>query len=111
MNVEEQKAAIAAFKERKVEAGIYAVQCGGSGQTWVGSAPDISTIKNRLWFTLRQGQCLHQSLQDAWIAYGAEAFTFELIERLEDENIGFVRDRILRELLQRCADERRAIRI
>ena len=55
MKGEGRKAAVAAYKERKVETGIYAVRCTASDQVWVGIAPDLSTIQNRLWFTLRQG--------------------------------------------------------
>ena len=48
MKGEDRKRAVAAYKERKVEAGIYVVRCLASGQVWVGSAPDLSTIQNRL---------------------------------------------------------------
>lgn len=86
MNEEDRKAAVAAYKERKVEAGIYAVKCTASGQVWVGSAPDLSTIQNRIWFTLRQGHNSHRSLQEAWTAHGGVAFTFEDVERLADDD-------------------------
>ncbi len=111
MKSEDRKAAVLAYKERKVEAGIYAVRCTTSGQIWVGSAPDVSTIQNRIWFTLRHGSNSHRSLQDAWNAHGAEAFGFEIVERLEDEDIGYVRDRMLKDLLQRWTDELGAVRI
>ena len=55
MNRETRKAAVAAYKERKAEPGIYAVRCMASGQAWVGGAPDLATIWNRVSFTLRQG--------------------------------------------------------
>lgn len=82
----DRKAAVAAYKERKIVAGIYAVRCGPTGQVWVGSAPDLSTIENRLWFTLRQGRNTHRSLQEAWTAQGSEAFTFEIVAKLADED-------------------------
>jgi hypothetical protein len=53
MKTEDRKAAVTAYKERKVESGIYAIRCAASGEVWVGSAPNLSTIQNRLWFTLR----------------------------------------------------------
>jgi hypothetical protein len=111
MKSEDRKAAVLAYKERKVEAGIYAVRCVTSGQIWVGSAPDVSTIQNRLWFTLRHGSNSQCSLQDAWNAHGAEAFSFEIVERLEDEDIDYVRSRMLKDLLQRWTDELQAVRI
>lgn len=55
MNKVGRKAAVAAYKERKVEAGAYVVRFTASGQAWVGSAPDLATIGSRIWFSLRQG--------------------------------------------------------
>lgn len=111
MRTEDRKAAVRAFKERKVECGIYAVRCAASGEVWVGSAVDLSTIQRRLWFTLRQGTSLHRSLQEAWAVQGAEAFDFEIVERLDEETIGYVRDRVMKEHLARWADQFQAVRI
>jgi len=111
MKGEDRKAAVLAYKERKVEPGIYAVRCAASGQAWVGSAPDLSTIQNRQWFALRQGIHSNPSLQQAWNAHGADAFAFEIVERMEDEEIRIVRDRLLKEALARCAEALGAERI
>jgi hypothetical protein len=111
MRTEGQKAAISAYKERKVEGGIYAIRCMASGEVWVGSAPDLSTIQSRHWFTLRQGTNMHRSLQTAWAAHGAEAFSFEIVERLNEEAIGYVRDRLIKERLVHWAEQLRAVRV
>jgi hypothetical protein len=70
MRHDQRKAAVAAYRERKAIAGIYAVVCLVSGQRWIGRAADLDTIKNRLWFTLRQGSYPHPVLQAAWNAQG-----------------------------------------
>lgn len=111
MRIEDRKAAVSAYKERKAEGGLYAVRCVASGEVWVGHAPDLSTIKNRLWFTLRQGTNTHRSLQSAWQTHGAKAFAFEIIERLDEEAIGYVRDRVMKERLAHWADRLQAVRI
>jgi hypothetical protein len=111
MRIEDRKAAVSAYKEREVESGIYAVRCKASGEVWVGSTPDLSKIQNRLWFTLRQGTNTHRSLQTAWNAHGAEAFSFEIVERLDAEEIGYVRDRLTKERLIQWAEQLRAVRI
>ncbi|MGY2048027.1 GIY-YIG nuclease family protein [Methylobacterium sp. JK268] len=111
MRTEDRKAAVSAYKKREVEGGIYAVRCVASGEVWVGSAPDLSKIQNRLWFTLRQGTNTHRSLQSTWNAHGADVFSFEIIERLDAEEIGYVRDRIMRERLVHWAEQLRAVRI
>jgi len=91
--------ALAAYKERKVMAGIYAVRCTGADQLWLGKAPDLATIQNRLWFTLRQGSNPHRSLQEAWALHGPEAFAFEVVEIVPEEDLQFGRDRALKRRL------------
>lgn len=96
MRPEDKKAAVAAYKERKTVAGIYGFRCAASGQLWVGQAPDLATIENRLRFTLRHGSHRQRSLQAAWDAHGPEAFRFEALEGLEDEDLAYVRERLLK---------------
>ena len=111
MNREDRKTAIGAYKERKVEAGVYAVRCSATAQTWVGCAPDLSTIRNRLWFTLRQHGNLHRSLQEAWNRHGSEAFSFEVVDRLAEEEIGYSRQRTLQDLAREWSERLEAVRI
>jgi len=96
-----RKAAIAAYKERKTSVGIFAITCPATGQRWVGSAPDLATIQNRIWFALRHGSHRCASLQAAWAAQGPEGLTFAPLESIEKEDVDYVRERILK---QRRAD-------
>jgi hypothetical protein len=100
MDGAQRKAAISAYKERKVPAGIYAVRCRVSGQCWIGKAPDLTTIQSRIWFVLRFGSSTCPSLQAAWRAHGEAAFAFEVIEQLEDEESAYVRGRLLKSRLE-----------
>jgi hypothetical protein len=95
MKDSDRREALAAYKDRKVQAGIYALRCAATGGLWIGRAPDLSTIRNRLWFTLRQGLNPHPGLQQAWTLHGADAFTFEVVEILDDEALRLGRDRAL----------------
>lgn len=107
-----RKAAVAAYRERKITAGIYAIRCTASDQVWIGSAPDLSTIENRLWFTLRQGANPHRSLQETWNAHGRAVLTFTVIAHLRDEDDpGYPRRRALKELHQRWLNELGGTRI
>lgn len=99
MKREDRKAAVAAYKERKSAAGIYAIRCLATGQCWVGRAANLETVQNRLWFTLRQGGHPHRGLQATWAARGADSFAFEAIERLEEEDLAYIRDRLLKDRL------------
>ncbi|WP_448189617.1 GIY-YIG nuclease family protein [Azospirillum sp. sgz301742] len=96
MKGDDRKAALAAYKERAVSAGIYAVRCAAADAVWVGAAPDLSTIQNRLWFQLRLKGCPCRALQAAWDAHGADGVTFEVLERLEDEEIAYARTAALK---------------
>lgn len=97
MKSEDKKAAIAAYKERKIVAGIYVVRCAASGQAWVGQTPNLDTIQNRIWFSLRMGSHANRDLQGAWTTQGEATFTFEAIERLKDEELAYVKDTLLKE--------------
>jgi hypothetical protein len=97
MKREDRKAAVAAYKERKGEPGVYVVRCAATGQNWVGAAPELSTIWNRVSFALRQGGQKPASLQTAWCEHGPDSFTFEPVEALTDEQLVFGRERMLKE--------------
>jgi len=93
----DRKAATAAYKERKTIAGIYVVRCTASGEAWVGQAPNLETIQNRIWFSLRQRSHPCRTLQAAWNSYGEAGLTFGECERLEDEESAYVRNALLKE--------------
>jgi hypothetical protein len=99
----DRKAALRAYKERKVVAGIYALRCEASGACWVGSARDLDTVENRLWFDLRLGSSRHRGLQAAWCDHGADALRYEEVERITDELDPYFRDRLLKDRLAHWA--------
>ena len=94
-----RKAAIAAYKERKTVAGIFVIRSQATAERWVGAAPNLEKIQNRIWFTLRQGSHTCRSLQAAWTAHGPDNLTFTECERLEDEETHYIRDALLKERL------------
>jgi hypothetical protein len=97
MKTEDKKAAIAAYKKRNSVAGIFALRCTASGQTWVGQALDLEKIQNRIWFTLRLGNHTNKGLQFAWSAHGEDSLVFETLERLKEEELPYIRDALLKE--------------
>jgi hypothetical protein len=98
-----RRAVIDAYKERKVEAGIYAVRCLPSGQCWVGRTADVSKIQNRLRSTLRQGGHPRPALNEAWRKHGAEAFAIEIVEAIEPPESDYLREAVLKERLAHWA--------
>ncbi len=101
MERSDRKAAIAEYRERKPEPGIYAIRCKASGEVWVGRAPNLPAIRNRVFFTLRLGSTPQRSLQEAWNTHGEETFAFEVLEVLDAEEVGLGWGR---ELKKRHAD-------
>jgi hypothetical protein len=93
----QRKAAIAEYKKREDAIGIFAVRCVASGEAWVGASPNLDTIKNRIWFGLRMGNANNAEMQRAWSSHGADSFSFEVLERLDPEELAFVRDSQLKE--------------
>jgi hypothetical protein len=109
--MQDKKAAVAAYKERKPAAGIYLLRCASTGRCWAGRAPDLGTIRNRLWFSLRLGSNPHRDLQAAWLAAGADAFTFEPLEQLGDDIPAVAHERVLKERLAYWCEKLGAARI
>jgi hypothetical protein len=80
-----RRAARAAYKEQKPEAGVFAVRCSATGQTWVGATPTLDTIKTRLWFVFKQRASAQPDMQSAWNEHGESAFSFEVLEQFDEE--------------------------
>ncbi len=94
MKREDRKAAVAAYKERKPLAGVFVVRC--AAEQWVGAAPDLATIWNRISFALRQGVAAPASLQAAWREHGADSLSFDVLEEVDQDDLAFGRERALR---------------
>jgi hypothetical protein len=97
MTTESRKRAIADYKKRQSVAGIFAIRCQPTGETWVGQALDLDKIQNRIWFTLRMGDHRSAGLQRAWSAHGEASISLDILERIEDEELAYVRDTLLKE--------------
>ena len=88
----DRKAAVAAYKEQKTAAGVFAVRCSVDGRVWVMESSHLDTHQNSLWFSLRQGGYPgNPALQQAWKAHGEDAFTFEVLERLPEDTSALLR--------------------
>lgn len=82
-----RRQAVRDFKERKTAAGVYAVRCGASGEVWVAGSRNIDSQQNSLWFGLRSGGHPNKAMQASWAAHGADAFAFEVLERIAAEDL------------------------
>lgn len=108
----DRKAAVATYRQRKVEAGIYVIRCSASDGVWTGAASDVTTIRNRVWFTLRQGANPHRTLQEAWRQHGEDAFSLEIVESFDcDDETPASRNRKLRDGVSAWAERLGAAKV
>ena len=76
-----------AYKEEKRPVGIFAVRCVATDQVWIGMSRNLTQQKNGVWFSLRLGSHPNRKLQAVWNEKGEAAFTFEVVEELDDEGL------------------------
>src|SRR5579863_6856549 len=81
-----KKAAIRAYKEQKTPRGIFAMRCQATGGVWVDSAMDLKAAENRTWSSLRFGGAhVEKSILAEFQAHGQDAFTYEVLEKFDDD--------------------------
>lgn len=85
--------------------GIYQILCVPTGKVYVGSAKNIAHRWNVHKKRLRANRHENTYLQAAWNKYGADAFTFQVIESV-DECALLVREQYWMDNLQSCNRDR-----
>ncbi len=87
MNAARRRDLIRTHKAQKVRAGAFVVRCAASDEAWVSPSPNLDAQRNGLWFSLRLGGHPNSALQAAWRTHGEDAFSFEILEVLDDEDM------------------------
>lgn len=82
---ERERALLAAYKTRKVVGGVCAIRSTQTGRTLVYAAPNPEGQRNRFRFSVSTNTCVQAVLAADWRRYGAESFTFQVLEELERE--------------------------
>lgn len=99
MDQDGKKAAIAAWKERKTAAGIFALRCLASDELWIGQTANLDKIENRLRFTLTHGGNPNAALQASWTRHGGGAFVLEILEQIDGDEPPYAAKALLKERL------------
>jgi hypothetical protein len=94
-----------AYKETPSRRGVFTIRCSATGQTWVDSARNVDTIKNRVWFTLGMGSSPNRQLQQAWNESGADTIEYEIVEVFPDDISDFALEDLLKERKQHWLKE------
>jgi hypothetical protein len=82
----ERRERVRAYKDAFPPMGIYAVRHAASGRTWVGASRNVDGMLNRIQFELRTGGHRDVSLAQEWARHGADAFSFEVLERVKERD-------------------------
>jgi hypothetical protein len=90
MTAANRKNLVREYKERKTRPGIFAVRCVPENASWTGTSRDLDSQQNGIWFQLKMGNHMNKALQQAWNTHGADAFQFEILEVVEDDNAEIV---------------------
>ena len=87
MNVESRAELKRAYKETPPETGVFVITNTKNGKVYLGSSLNLRGPLNRHRFMLNHGSNWVKGLQADWKLFGADAFTFEVVElvkRTED---------------------------
>ncbi|MDK2967429.1 GIY-YIG nuclease family protein [Lacrimispora sp.] len=71
------------YKNRILTGGIYRIQCSGDKSYWLRASLDMQGSYNRFAFSKKTDSCPEICMLKAWKIYGADAFSFEIVEKLE----------------------------
>ena len=64
--------------------GIYAVRCEAAGLLRLGASRNVDGMLNRIRFQLTSGGMRDAQLTQAWAQHGAQAFSFEVLDRVKE---------------------------
>ncbi|MGQ3209526.1 GIY-YIG nuclease family protein [Shinella sp.] len=74
---------------------IYAITNSHTGERYIGSTKNLSARKSHHFSNLKRGQHVNRKLQAAFDQYGKDAFSFDILETVENADIRDVEQRYL----------------
>lgn len=71
------------YKERKQIGCVYSITNTRNGKYLLGYAADLASVRNRFQFAQTTGSAVDPRVRADWQAFGAQAFTLDVLEELE----------------------------
>jgi len=81
MDSSNKKQASDRFKQKRLTGGVCRISC--EGDEWILSSVNIEGLKNRFAFAKATGSCVLPAMRAQWDKRGKDAFSFEVLETLE----------------------------
>ncbi|MCQ5131382.1 GIY-YIG nuclease family protein [Butyricicoccus faecihominis] len=85
MEKQDRRDAIAAYKARKNEGGVFCIRNTVTGRALLNWAVDLKGSENRFAFAQMTDLCADNALRDDWKQYGCKAFAFEVLESIKQK--------------------------
>jgi hypothetical protein len=71
------------YKDTFPSMGIYVVRNTATGRVWLGKSQNVEGALNRIRFELKMRGHRNTALSNEWQHFGAESFTFEVLDRVK----------------------------
>ncbi|TNE73385.1 GIY-YIG nuclease family protein [bacterium] len=84
-----KKELINEYKQKKFKMGVYQIRNTQNNELFIEGSTDLESIWNRQSFQLKNKVHRNKILQSAWNEFGADAFTFEIISEIEQNDDEF----------------------
>jgi hypothetical protein len=72
-----------AYKERKLQGGVYTITNTQNGRYLLGHAANLESVRNHFQFAVKTGSAVHPKLRADWGEPGANTFALDVLEELE----------------------------
>ncbi|WP_110926437.1 GIY-YIG nuclease family protein [Bacillus massiliglaciei] len=81
------------FKETAIEAGIYQIKNVKNNKIFIGSTRNFKTLNGVAFMLETNTYTTNKELQNEWNQYGKDAFSFEILEKLEKKDSPFFNEK------------------
>jgi hypothetical protein len=81
-----RKEIINEYKKRNLCGGVYTITNTLSGKYLIGHTANLKSVLSRFQFAITTGSTVHPKLQKDWDELGAQVFTLEVLEELEQKS-------------------------